>query len=223
MDLEISVVEARARAHRALGDASRLAIVDALANSDRTAGELQELTGLPSNLLAFHLRVLDEAGLVRRRPSDADRRRRYVRLRRSVLNALAVHAQTPRSHSPLFVCTHNSARSQFAAALWQDATGRPADSAGSQPSMSVHPLAVKVAARHGLDLDDARPRGYADVGREPDLVVSVCDRALEAGIPFSAPRLHWSVPDPVTGDEETFESAFSYIAERVTHLAEAAV
>jgi protein-tyrosine-phosphatase len=83
----------------------------------------------------------------------------------------------------------------------------------------VHPFAVKVAARHGLDLSRARTRGYADVRRQPDVVVSVCDRAAEAGIPFAADRLHWSVTDPAHGDEKQFEAAFVEIAERVSHLA----
>ena len=219
MHVEISSLEDRAQLHRALGDSSRLAIVDALAIADRTVGELQEHTGLTSNLLAFHLRVLEGAGVIHRRPSDGDRRRRYVRLDHTALDALRMAPAAPPCRSPLFVCTHNSARSQFAAALWRQATGRNAASAGSQPASVVHPLAVKIAKRHGVDLSGARPRGYADVRRKPDLVVSVCDRALESGIPFEAPRLHWSVPDPVTGDETTFEAAFDDIAKRVGRLA----
>lgn len=216
------MLQHRAATHRALGEPSRLAIVEALATSDLTAGELREATGLSSNLLAFHLRVLDEAGIVRRHHSEGDRRRRYVSLRGDVVAAALWLPAAPASRAPLFVCTHNSARSQFAAALWRKATGRRATSAGSDPAKAVHPLAVKVAARHGLDLRRVRPRGYDRVGREPDLIVSVCDRALEAGLPFSAARIHWSVPDPVDGDEAAFESVFDDVAARVTRLAAAA-
>ena len=55
----------------------------------------------------------------------------------------------------LFVCTHNSARSQLAAALWTATTGREALSAGTQPATRVHPGAVAAAARAGLVLDVA--------------------------------------------------------------------
>jgi DNA-binding transcriptional ArsR family regulator len=51
----------RAARHRALGDPHRLAIVDALRLSDRTPTELAEVTGLGSNLVAFHLRKLEVA------------------------------------------------------------------------------------------------------------------------------------------------------------------
>jgi protein-tyrosine-phosphatase len=71
-----------------------------------------------------------------------------------------------------------------------------------------------------LDLSAARPRRYQDVQYRPDLVVSVCDRAREATLPFAAPQLHWSVPDPVAdGRRRAFEEAFAEIAQRVTELA----
>jgi DNA-binding MarR family transcriptional regulator len=93
--------------HRALGDAHRLAIIDALWDSDRTSSELQTLTGLRSNLLAFHLGVLERASLVARHPSQGDRRRRYL-----VLEPAAVPYVGPvtplAAQCVLFVCTHNA-------------------------------------------------------------------------------------------------------------------
>jgi ArsR family transcriptional regulator, arsenate/arsenite/antimonite-responsive transcriptional repressor / arsenate reductase (thioredoxin) len=128
-------VESRAATYRALGEPSRLAIADALALSDRTPGELRELLGLEWNLLGFHLRVLEDAAVVERRGSEGDRRRRYVRLRPGLLGRLQLSSEQPVVGSPLFVCTHNSARSQFAAALWRKTTGRSAWSAGSDPGV----------------------------------------------------------------------------------------
>lgn len=197
-------------------------MVDALTASDRTPGELREFTGVDWNLLAFHLRTLEEAGVVERHVSEGDRRRRYVRLRAGVLERLDLRPAPGTVRRPLFVCTHNSARSQFAAALWRQRTRRRVASAGSSPAAAVHPLAVEVAADYGLDLSRARPRGYDAVRFDPDVVVSVCDRALEAGVPFDCPRLHWSVHDPVAGGRATFEAAFADIAERMSRLAEAA-
>ena len=193
-------------------------MVDALRLSDRTPGELAELTGLGSNLVAFHLGVLEEVGLIERTPSQGDARRRYVRLRPAVVTELGA-APGPVADDVLFICTHNAARSQLAAALWERATGRPAGSAGREPAPAVHPLAVATARRHGIDLTGARPRGYDAVERAPDLVVSVCDRAREAGPVFEAVTLHWSVPDPIAGGPELFEAAYSELAARIEVLA----
>lgn len=212
--------ESRALLHRALAEPARVVIADALALSDRTPGELRELTGADWNLLAHHLAVLEEAGVVERRRSEGDARRRYVRLRPGALDSLT-RAGTVEVVRPLFVCTHNSARSQFAAAVWTKTTGTDADSAGSEPADRVHPLAIRVARSYGIDLRDARPRGYDEVPEEPGLVVSVCDRALEARPPFDAPILHWSVPDPSHRTEAAFRIAFADIAERATRLARA--
>lgn len=204
--------------HRALGDVHRLAIVDALRLSDHTPSELAVHTGLGSNLVAFHLDVLEQAGLIDRIPSQGDGRRRYVRLHPDVLTAL-LPAPTLTVRDVLFVCTQNSARSQLAAALWQQRTGQPARSAGAEPATAVHPFAVAVAQTHGIDLSAARPQGYDEVGPTPDLIVSVCDRAHEAGLPFDVQTVHWSVPDPAEGDHRHFESAFDELAARVEVLA----
>jgi protein-tyrosine-phosphatase len=220
MDVEVSGRAWRARLHRALADESRLAIVEALALSDRTPGELRAVTGSDWNLLGFHLGVLEDAGVVARHVSRGDRRRRYVRLRPEALAHVRLPVAPP-VRAPLFVCTGNAARSPFAAVLWRETTGWEAASAGADPAAALDPLAVEVAGAHGVDLSGCHPRGYAAVEEEPELMVSVCDRALEGGIPFSARRVHWSVPDPAAGDRATFEAAFADIAERVGRLAEA--
>jgi protein-tyrosine-phosphatase len=122
----------------------------------------------------------------------------------------------------VFVCTHNSARSQFAAARWRARTGRDADSAGTQPADRVHPGAVRSATRFGLDLSTARPQSWQALTRLPDLVVSVCDRAHEAHIPFDGPTLHWSIPDPLRdGRPAAFQRAFESIDVRLERLASA--
>jgi len=208
----------RAAVHRALGDEHRLAIVDALHLSDRSPSELTLVTGLGTNLVAFHLDVLEDAGLIERLSSEGDRRRRYVRLHHDVLR-VAGPAGTIEAEDVLFVCTANSARSQLAAALWERCTALPARSAGRDPAARIHPEVVALAARRGLDLGDRRPQGYDTLGHAPDLVVSVCDRALEAGLPFEVPRLHWSVPDPVDGGPAAVARAFEELEARVTWLA----
>jgi ArsR family transcriptional regulator, arsenate/arsenite/antimonite-responsive transcriptional repressor / arsenate reductase (thioredoxin) len=212
----------RAARHRALGDATRLMLVDALQVSDRSPQELATLVGVSSNLLAFHLNVLEEAGLVRRTPSQGDARRRYVTLASDRLTDL----DEPRpldapAERVLFVCTANAARSQLAAHLWRARTGLPALSAGTDPAPHVHPEAVAVARRGGLDIEGSSPVGYRELALTPDLVVSVCDRAHESPVSFDAPLLHWSVADPVGGGPEDFARTFADLTERIDRLARA--
>lgn len=224
----------RAAWHAALSETARLAIVDALALGDHTPGELGTRLGLSSNLLAFHLDVLDDAGIVRRRRSQGDGRRRYVSLGPLAPTPDEARAGTRRvapghddlsgigasADAVLFVCTHNAARSQLAAALWERRTGRRGGSAGSRPAERVHPEAVRVAARHGVDLAGRQPRDVEQVSSPPGLVVSVCDRAHEGGTPFRAPRLHWSVPQPIVAPD--FDAAWRDLEARVDRLAAAA-
>lgn len=216
MDVEITSLTRRATIHAALGERHRLAIVDALRLSDRSPTELQEMTGLSSNLLTFHLDVLEEAGVVARLRSQGDARRRYLTL----TGPLPFLASPPRvaAGEVAFVCTANSARSQFASFLWSARTGRRPLSAGTQPAPCVHPLAMEVAGRHGLDLSRSTPRHLHDLDTVPDLVVSVCDRARETGLQSSIPPLHWSVPDPDGGAEAEFERAFQEISARIDRL-----
>lgn len=213
----------RAAIHAALGDEHRLHIAEALATTDLTVGEIRAFTGMPSNLLAHHLDVLEEAGVIERRTSEGDRRRRYVVL--LPLAAAFIETAIPvAGGTPLFVCTANSARSQFAAALWNQRTGSASLSAGTEPSETVNASAVRIASDFGLDLTGAVPHGYRDVAVAPAIVISVCDRAGESPIPFEAPHLHWSVPDPVAiGSDDSFRSAFRDIEHRIDRLLEIAV
>jgi protein-tyrosine-phosphatase len=209
--------EQRARRHAALGDATRVAIVDELMAADRTSLELQQALRLPSNLLAYHLDVLDDAALIARCQSSGDRRRRYVCLRRDGLAHLV--PQPPVEPQPaLFICTHNSARSQLAAALWRQKTTAAASSAGTHPAEGVHTGAVAAARRAGLDIGRALPRDLADAGALPDLVVTVCDRAHEE-IGTQPEWVHWSVPDPVPiGTAAAFDATVDELRARIDAL-----
>ncbi len=212
----------RAAVHAALGEPSRLAVVDALLLGDRSSGELAAALELPSNLLAHHLRVLEEAGVVQRGRSEADRRRSYVRLVPGALGAVwpAPVVVAPRI---VFVCTHNSARSQLAAALWARRSPVPAASAGTRPAARVHPGAVAAGRRHGLRLGRARTASVETVLVPDDLVVAVCDSAYEElGARYD--QMHWSVPDPVPdGTDVAFERAYADLDARVHRLAAAVV
>src|SRR5688572_8714669 len=84
-------VARRAALHGALSDPARLRIVDWLSLGDRSPGELQSALGMPSNLLAHHLAVLERQGLLVRHRSEADRRRYYLRLVPEALDGLQPH------------------------------------------------------------------------------------------------------------------------------------
>ena len=218
----------RAAVHAALGEPGRLAIVDALLLGEASPTELQQLLHLPSNLLAHHVRVLERAGVVSRHRSEADRRRTYLTLAPGAFDALRpVAAQD--AVRVVFVCTHNSARSQLAAALWNDTSPVPATSAGTQPAAAVHPGAIAAARRHHVPLTPVRPRHVDDVlGTEDgpgNLVITVCDAAheeLTAHAVASDPgtsRLHWSVPDPArTGEDAAFDRVVTDLTDRIARV-----
>ncbi|GAB3841229.1 helix-turn-helix domain-containing protein [Dactylosporangium cerinum] len=212
-------MERRARIHAALGDPARLAVVDTLTLGDASPGEIARALGLPTNLVAHHVKVLHEAGLLVRVRSEGDRRRTYLRLEPGALASLAAPtlSQVPRV---VFVCTHNSARSQLAAAIWTDRARIPAASAGTHPAARVHPRAVAVARRHGLRITATGTAHVADVVHDTDLVVAVCDNAHEDLTQGVRPRLHWSVPAPADTDA-AFEATFADLAGRIDRLAPA--
>ncbi|MFI6162951.1 MarR family transcriptional regulator [Micromonospora haikouensis] len=210
----------RARMHAALGDPARLAIVDTLLVGDASPGELARSLDMPTNLIAHHLKVLQDSGLVVRRRSEGDRRRTYIQLVPGTLHRL-LPAPTRTAPRVVFVCTHNSARSQLAAALWTRRSTIPAASAGTDPAPQVHPRALRTADRHGLTMAHPRPAHLTDVVRSDDLVVAVCDNAHE-DLTDRADHLHWSVPDPAPVDtDDAFEAAYHELADRIDRLAPA--
>ncbi|HEY5981254.1 MAG TPA: helix-turn-helix domain-containing protein [Microlunatus sp.] len=219
------VEDRRVALFAALGEPLRLAIVDRLVPGDVSPGELRTELGLATNLLAHHLGVLEQAGVIRRVRSEGDRRRSYLQLRldeplvwAACLAGPAAATAVAAAPRIVFVCTGNSARSQFAAASWAAVSAVPAMSAGTHPAPRVHPRAVTIGGRHGLHLEQAVPAAVGAVLREDDVVVAVCDRAHEE-LEDPASRLHWSIPDPARLDTEAaFEDAYVDIQRRIHHL-----
>lgn len=209
----------RAEIHAVLGDVSRLAIVDELSVSDRSPSELSATLGIPPPLLSFHLGALERAGVITRLESAGDRRRKYLQLVPGELDRLGTRPPPPPG-PVLFVCTHNSARSQLAAALWRHTHDSDATSAGTTPAERVHPGAVAAARRAGLDLGDAVPRRFDPSSGEQAAagqIVTVCDRAYED---LRLPTRHWSIPDPVEiGSDAAFDRALDLLRHRITGLA----
>jgi ArsR family transcriptional regulator, arsenate/arsenite/antimonite-responsive transcriptional repressor / arsenate reductase (thioredoxin) len=118
----------------------------------------------------------------------------------------------------LFICTHNSARSQMAEARLRTQSGGriEAASAGTSPT-ALHPLAIQVLAQQGIDAQEQRAKSLAAVGTAGwDRLVTVCDLAREAcpALPEGVEAQHWSLPDPaaVEGSEEARRGAFEAVA-----------
>jgi len=103
----------------------------------------------------------------------------------------------------LFICVHNSARSQMAAAWLNEICGDyfEAESAGLEPG-KLNPLAVQVMDEVGIDISNNETQAVFDVFKSGQLfayVVTVCDETSVEKCPIFpgvTNRLHWSFPDP---------------------------
>ncbi|MFH1735754.1 MAG: arsenate reductase ArsC [bacterium] len=127
--------------------------------------------------------------------------------------------------SVLFVCTHNSARSQTAEGLLNHFQGGryEAFSAGTEKTL-VRPLAIKAMRQIGIDISKHESKTVDFFGeREFDFVITVCDNAREQCpfIPTRNQRLHWSFEDPAaaTGTDAeklaVFQKVRNQIKERI--------
>jgi arsenate reductase len=122
----------------------------------------------------------------------------------------------------LFLCTHNSSRSQMAEGLLRARGGAAFEvfSAGTEPR-TVHPLAIRAMQEIGIDISGHTAKGIDTFAAQPamDLVITVCDEAQEACpfFPNARKQVHWGFPDPsrVTGTEEERLAAFRHIRDLI--------
>jgi arsenate reductase len=121
----------------------------------------------------------------------------------------------------LFVCTHNSARSQMAEAFLNKlGQGRfEAQSAGTT-ARGLHPMTIQAMAEVGIDVSLQRSKTLDRFVNEPfDLVITVCDEANETCpyFPNAGERRHWSFPDPsaLQGDDEMRFRAFARVRDAI--------
>lgn len=118
---------------------------------------------------------------------------------------------TDTKHRVLFLCIHNSARSQMAAAFLTELAGDrfEVESAGLEPG-KLNPLAVAAMRDAGIDISGNRTQSVFDLyagGRRFDTVISVCDAASAERCPIfpgSHARLNWAFADPsaFTGSDD---------------------
>ncbi len=106
-------------------------------------------------------------------------------------------------HTVLFVCVHNSARSQMAEAFLNElGQGQLiAESAGLEPG-KMNPNVVEVMKEHGIDLSKKATQSVFDLfktGKKYDAVITVCDGAERCPVfPGKTKRIAWTFPDPST-------------------------
>lgn len=131
------------------------------------------------------------------------------------------------THHPLrvlFLCTHNSARSQMAEGLLRAAGGDryEAFSAGTVAS-SVRPEAIAAMDEIGIDISDRHSKTLERyVAQEIDWLVTVCDQAREACpvLPGVRNQRHWSIEDPAGHGIEAFRAARDELRSRIAGFIE---
>lgn len=127
----------------------------------------------------------------------------------------------------LFLCIHNSARSQMAEGLLRGLGGARFDvaSAGTEPT-AVRPLAVTALAEIGIDISGQRPESVDTYrGEAFDTVITLCEEAAEACpvVPGGGERLHWPFPDPshALGTEDEKLAVYRVVRDAIRHRIEA--
>lgn len=215
----------------------RWSILKALTLSDLQVNELVEQVHEPMNLVSYHLKKMRADAVVTTRRSEADGRDMYYSLDlenlrekyqqaaaalhpaigSNVLSAIKPALQRQRI---LFVCTHNSARSQMAEGILRHLSQGQLDvfSAGSQPT-KIHPTAISTMKKLNVDIREQRARSLQEyLGQSFDYVITVCDKAREVcpTFPGDGTQMHWGFPDPtVIDDEGERKEIFEHIAVRL--------
>ncbi len=119
----------------------------------------------------------------------------------------------------LFLCVHNSSRSQIAEgfALAAAPSGVTVVSAGTEPR-GVNPLAVQVMDEVGIDIRGQRSKHLDEVSwREADTVVTLCGEAADVcpAVAGDVRRVHWPLPDPAAAPEAERLAAFREVRDEI--------
>jgi thioredoxin type arsenate reductase len=225
---------------KVLSSELRWKLLSSLAYSDRRAQDLAEIVKEKQNLISYHLKSLQKLRLVSEHPSNADARETYFSADLDKMQELyfAAGASLHPALNPdaaadsssglfknlkrpvrvLFLCTHNSARSQMAEGILRGQGGDlvQVSSAGNQPT-GIHPLAIKAMRELDIDISGQTSKNMDQfLKQEFDFVITVCDRVKESCpvFPGNPNQIHWSFPDPseATGSEEQRQRAFNNVA-----------
>ncbi len=218
----------------------------ALAQSDLRVTELIQSIAQPQNLVSYHLQRLRKEKLVEVRRSGADSREIYYSLNLDEVHRLYLAAgemlhpalgEAKESNLSLdslpparvlFLCTHNSARSQMAEGILRTLGNGKIEvfSAGTEPAQ-VHPLAIRAMQEMNMDISTHHSKSLEEfLGQSFDYIITVCDRARESCpiFPGDPTQIHWSFPDPsaIEGPEsvrlEAFRNTAIQLNTRINYL-----
>jgi ArsR family transcriptional regulator, arsenate/arsenite/antimonite-responsive transcriptional repressor / arsenate reductase (thioredoxin) len=219
-----------------LGHDLRWSMLKALTLGDYQVHEFVDQLHVPLNLISYHLKLLREGALVTPRRSEADARDIYYSLDLTRLRELyqaagqLLHPTMGMTLLPpmtqqlppvrvLFICTHNSARSQMAEGFLRALSQRQVQvaSAGSEPTQ-VHPQAIETMDGFGIDIRPQSSRHIQEFSEQAfDYVITVCDRAREVCPIFAGAghQFHWGFPDPLLVEEQRRPLVFEQTAQKL--------
>lgn len=121
----------------------------------------------------------------------------------------------------LFLCVANSARSQLAEGLAKSILGSQVhvESAGSEPSGTVQPWAVKSLSEIGIDISKNWSKSFEQLPQEflseLDYVITLCAEEVCPAFISKAKRLHWPIKDPAKVSETEKQAAFQIAREEI--------
>ncbi len=125
----------------------------------------------------------------------------------------------------LILCTGNSCRSHMAEGILRNVAGDVLDvqSAGSDPTGFVHPLAIRALADISIDISGNTSKHMRKfLERDVETVITVCDNADQAcpTFPGQANRHHWPFPDPAKakGSEEEIWKVFEQVRDDIRRV-----
>ena len=234
---------------RLLANEIRWQLLQRLAGTDMHVQELVEALQQPQNLVSYHLGKLRDQGLLREQRSIADGREIYYTLDLGRMRSLysevgeSLHPALSNERMPadarlnsemndpirvLFLCTHNSARSQMAEGILRSRSNSQIEvfSAGTEATR-VHPLAIRAMQELHIDISSQYSKSLAQfIDQDFDYIITVCDRAKESCplFPGDPVRIHWSIPDPAdaTGSDQeryqAFKQASIELSTRISYL-----
>ena len=220
--MSTGTVEGRAARYAALGEPIRLAVAERLRVTDLTPQDIVVAFDVRSNLLAHHLNVMEQAGLLRRQRSRGDRRRRYLRLD-DAAGSLGVETPCIQAASVRFVCADGAGWSPLAAAIWRSRSAVPVSTAGLLPSEGVHRAVQAAAARRSMG-PLVHTSAEADPSRSADLTITLCDltrESIDPDVAAGTQLLHWSLPTLPSHDGPEMDRGIDLVASRIEVLLDA--
>ncbi|MDP2790784.1 MAG: arsenate reductase ArsC [Rectinemataceae bacterium] len=129
----------------------------------------------------------------------------------------------------LFLCVHNSARSQMAEAFLKKMGGNrfEVESAGLEPG-KLNPYVVRALAESGIDISGNQTKSVFDfvrLGRAYDYVITVCSKEAAERCPIfpgATKKLHWAFADPsaFAGTDEEIMTQVRVVRDEIKHAVE---